>query len=125
MPNTERLLDLGRWAIAEDAKRQAGLPSEWDQESWFRKTSCGTAACMAGKVVLDDGGVPSINDSGYGWLATMPDGRRMWADDYATEALDLPDDDGDEDHLFAGENSLDDVLRIIADLTGVDLRYES
>lgn len=131
MPNTERLLELGRWAIAEDAKQRAGLPSEWDQGKWFSRASgCGTACCMAGKVVLDDGGYPIFrNGELSGIRALMPDGSNVFADDYAAVALDLPFIESEEgsgswrdDALFNASNSLDDVLRIIAELTGVDLR---
>lgn len=59
------LLDmLELWAEREWAKKEAGLPSEWDQSKWLTVagaertgTACGTAACLAGKAILTTPGV--------------------------------------------------------------------
>lgn len=55
---------LELWAEKEWAKKQAGLPSEWDQDTWMTKrgeevtgTACGTACCIAGKAIMVTPGV--------------------------------------------------------------------
>jgi hypothetical protein len=72
IPNREALIELYRWAKGEEAKRETGLLSEWDQVEWlgYRLDSdgnrCGTVCCLAGKAVIDAGAVPY----GKGTLAT-------------------------------------------------------
>lgn len=55
---------LEMWAEREWEKKQAGLPSEWDQGMWFvvrgeaaTGTACGTTACLAGKAISITPGV--------------------------------------------------------------------
>lgn len=55
---------LELWAEKEWAKKEKGLPSEWDQDTWMTKrgeevtgTACGTACCIAGKAILVTPGV--------------------------------------------------------------------
>lgn len=52
-----KLLGLKGWLYGEYLKKDAGLASEWDQAMWGRETTCGTTCCIAGKIVLDAGGV--------------------------------------------------------------------
>ena len=72
MPNRAALIRLYRWSQTEDAKRQRGLPSEWDQVEWigYRLNKdgnhCGTVCCLAGKTVMDAGAAPY----GHGQLVT-------------------------------------------------------
>lgn len=51
MANVELINKLEDWVVEQDELRQAGKPSEWDQNTWARKTECGTACCIAGKAV--------------------------------------------------------------------------
>lgn len=149
--NTERLVRVGRWAIEQEKLRQAGLPSEWDQARWLRKTDggCGTACCIAGRIAVEDGGVPvfdmplyrgpnDIRPNAQAAVAVLPDGRRIQVDEYAEEVLGSRhafEDQGDEyydeetetfytNDLFSGDNDIHDVLRIIDQMTGIDLRPE-
>lgn len=143
MVNTERLVSIGRWAIGEERKRRAGLPSEWDQMHWLsRSPHCGTACCIAGRVVLEDGGVPlfpGYSEFTSAYRAQLPDGTVVDVEDYAEIALGTPryiddEQDGEEwdpdageyrsTDLFAPDNDIHDVLRIIRTLTGVDLTPE-
>lgn len=55
---------LEMWAEREWIKKQAGLPSEWDQGMWLivrgeatTGTACGTTACLAGKAISITPGV--------------------------------------------------------------------
>ena len=134
-PNTERLVALGMWAIGQDLRKQLGLPNEWVQAHWISQNTpessgCGTACCIAGKVVLEDGGVPAAPPddtnpwSPYGSArvasyARMPDGSNVYVSDYAKEVLGL--DNYQAGRLFGGSNSLEDVLDCIRNFTGVDL----
>lgn len=137
MANTERLIALGIWAINQDTRKKLGLPSEWNQENWFTKkpeaNSCGTACCMAGKVALEDGGVPIVNsfDDTDKWASVnagfstgkvrFPDGNWDWVESYATDALELTE--GQATRLFAGGNTVHDVVDAIKHITGTDLSY--
>src|SRR4051812_20938253 len=72
----ERLINLATRVSAEDVKRRLDLPSEWDQSSWLGR-DCGTTCCMAGKVALEDGGVPVLTDYNGKQLDTEI-ARRLW-----------------------------------------------
>lgn len=128
----KRLVELAAWAASEDAKRQLGLPSEWDQSGWLTRRAdldCGTACCIAGKVTLEDGGVPVMHLGAGSWTdrwltdvregtsatyVQFPSGRRVTAEDYAQEALGLTDRQAML--LFNGDNELDDIIRVVAEL---------
>lgn len=155
MANTERLLEVGRWAIAEQKKKDQGLPSEWDQAHWLAQGAayhCDTACCIAGRVVLQDGGVPKWELGNYGVAGRLTarftgfaelDGTEVHVENYAAETLGIQvDDNGIEDdgltefleeefgedtlitHLFDPDNQLVHVLAIIRFYTGVDLTPE-
>jgi hypothetical protein len=90
--NVARLLDLGRWLTREERARRLGLPSHWNQSVWvvtgiddidadaelpievvgvpggeqpvFVNWSCGTAACAAGHISIEDGGSPAFTYAG-------------------------------------------------------------
>jgi hypothetical protein len=133
-PNRQRLIKLVTWAAGENAKKQLGLPSEWDQGYWvtrddrvqFAVDGCGTACCLGGKVAIEDGGVP-VRDEVGDW-ATFDDGittgnvvfpdvdpeEMVSVSEYARDALGLTD--GQASQLFAGSNSYEDVLRIVGEL---------
>lgn len=152
MANTERLLEVGRWAIAEQKKKDQGLPSEWDQAHWLAQGAayhCETACCIAGRVVLQDGGVPKWelgNDGIAGRLTARftgfaeLDGTEVHVENYAAETLGITADDRDDEladflderfgedilatHLFDPDNDITHVLAIIEFYTGVDLTPE-
>lgn len=138
------LIQLAMWAGAEDVKRRLGMPSEWNQGSWFGRQvkdgSCKTTCCIAGKAALMAGATPVLID-GYGDdvrkaksrkfledAAYDIDGERVWvpgraeAEDvegFAAERLGL--DWTQANKLFHGDNDLDDVLTAIAGILGVPL----
>jgi hypothetical protein len=117
--NRERLIKLAIWVAGEDAKRRLGLPNEWDQSHWLRQvgeertgTACGTACCVAGRIVLEDGGKPNFWEGRH--TSRVPDGTETHVEDYARQALGLSNSQASR--LFEANNTLDDVLRIITDL---------
>lgn len=62
---------LETWAEKEWEKKQAGKPSEWDQDTWITKkgeeqtgTACGTACCIAGKAIQV---TPGVDWALYQW----------------------------------------------------------
>lgn len=132
----ERLIDLATWAAGEDARRRLGLPSEWYQGFWLTRdpAGCGTACCIAGRVALQDGGIPVVNDDNYDALdretskrewesSDSIDATRVWlpkrhepvdVEEYARKALGLSQEEADD--LFNGTNDLDAMLREIARL---------
>lgn len=69
MANREKLIELAVWLGGEKAKLDLGLPSEWNQTSWFNtdnveangtaRFGCGTACCAAGRTALRAGGLPA------------------------------------------------------------------
>jgi hypothetical protein len=132
-PNRQRLIRLAQWAAGEDAKRRLGLPNEWEQGAWLTRRDgaaevggCGTACCIAGKVAIEDGGVPVVDELGD-WARFSPGydtsrvvfpeidpDEEVRVEDYAQEKLGLTYNQ--RAALFSGSNTLDDVLRIIGDL---------
>jgi len=125
VPNKQRLIDLATWAAGEHAKKELGLPSEWDQGHWLKRDrdlSCGTTCCIAGKVALDDGGVPDggwhswedTHDGDVSGVLRFPDGQLDSASGHARRALGLTFHQADR--LFDGDNGLTDVLAVIGAL---------
>lgn len=119
--NRYRLIGLAVWAAGEQAKADLGLPSEWDQGLWLvnRTGSCGTACCIAGKVAIEDGGVPVWNSGSPSAgepssTVRLPGRGDVLVEEYAAEALGLDDDQADM--LFSGDNDLDAILRIVGEL---------
>lgn len=119
-----RLLELKGWLYGEHLKKQAGLPSEWDQAMWGRDTACGTTCCIAGKVVLEAGGVfinkiTMPNGTTRYDEALMPDGSEVSIGAKARELLKLSEQQSGM--LFAGANSYEQAVAIIdAIIDGVD-----
>ncbi len=108
-PDRERLLDLLYWAREQDARRRAGLRSEWDQTDWIKVTSCGTACCIAGRAVLLEGWKPV--DGGSSWNVVNEHGDFREVDDVARDLLGI--DHNDSYSLFLADNTLEDVEEII------------
>lgn len=145
--NVNRLLELGRWLTREERKRRLGHDSEWNQDVWIDTNygnnvetpaenlvawSCGTACCAAGRIALEDGGMPAFFDrhaQDYkrlpvgGELETISDAQMFFGsrvrpiDEYAADALGLTDDQADR--LFAGGNDWDDMVDLIGQYTGI------
>lgn len=141
-----RLVHLAAWAAGEDVKRRLGLPSEWEQVRWFGTRGCGTTCCIAGKVALEDGAVPVLEHNDDGPLG-VEEARELWRNEapgaldgylildewvyppgatdcvdtgvYARHALGLTVEQAAG--LFDGTNTLDDILRVVAQLLDVDL----
>jgi hypothetical protein len=128
---TDRLLRLLGWLYGENMKKELGLPSEWDQENWLNVGHCGTAACVAGKTVLDDGWEVAglLDDPGFtgasGQIVKRLPGNELIYSNVETEArklLGMSTADGEwvaSYDLFSGRNNFDTmrtiILQMIAD----------
>lgn len=117
-PDIPRLQTLLAWATAEDQKRRAGKPSEWDQGRWANW--CGTTCCIAGKVLLEDGATPVLSGIGGDLVFsfTLPNGSRVDPGSYGRSALGLDYDQATV--LFHADNDLDDLTTIIAAIENGD-----
>lgn len=138
-PSHRRLLRLAVWLAGEQAKKDLGLPSEWNQSTWLRRSrdlACGTAACAAGHIFLEDGGQPtrisaslSVNGGNYtdqiDWVeardgvdwgrGTLPGSdEEVSVEEYARNVLGLTREQGAR--LFAGENDYPKMMTVIKDL---------
>lgn len=101
-------------------------PEQWDQKTWY----CGTAGCFAWHAAVLAGGEPLPNAPAYvraedddppehvypcgtfGLVETAVHETAVHVADRATRVLGLPDDS----RLFAFNNTLDDLRRIVEDL---------
>lgn len=96
-------------------------PSEWQQSSWAARTDCGTAYCFAGWAVKlsKPDAVPYFesNESDVTFLARS-EGDVFDIEDLAIDLLDIECDEADQ--LFAPSNSLDDLRRLVGELTDPD-----
>jgi hypothetical protein len=101
-------------------------PEEWRQGWWGRRDACGTAFCFAGHAAVRAGAEPQWHASVDGVEAfdfvMTPDGNAELVDEFAARVLGLDlDEAGEEDFpLFSAVNDLDDLRRIIVEITGVD-----
>src|SRR5262245_40429507 len=103
-------------------------PDEWDQAHWH----CGTTCCFAGRAALLDGAewsrggwninpsksvcvVAREDDPGYD-VFTMADRRYVHVETRARRILGLTWEQSQE--LFRSGNGLDDIRRLVAELTG-------
>lgn len=149
-PNVLRLIHLAEWVGSQQARKDLGIPSEWDQENWLtwlngellEFSPCGTAACIAGKTALEDGGIPFASTWDYnasanwgsipvGPLAEAEVGETgafiQFGDDppvevnvYAQQALGLNDDEADA--LFDENNDYDRVIQVVRSILDDDYR---
>lgn len=83
-PDIPRLRKIVEWAEEQEALDRSDR--QWNQQIWLNE--CGTACCVAGKVVLDDGWKP-IRDPLSGGLEVHKDGRRSDVVSVATQILGL------------------------------------
>lgn len=130
-PDFDTIDSLIDWAAKEHEKREAGLPSEWDQAQWVGTDdgknpvldkgeivlpSCNTACCLAGKVALDNRAVTATwDDDAKDWIFHI--NGFEWAGnsdffEYARERLRLLPDEAN--WLFDADSSLA-MLRSIRD----------
>jgi hypothetical protein len=146
--DTPRLRKTLEWALSEHRKAERGEPSEWNQEEWLGtlraatwnrlftdtdmspgetdraveqlnlSTACGTACCLAGKIVLDAGMQPASATGSDGHVVTASGVERS----VPTVALELLGGDPEEvTRLFRGDNTIRDLYRIAGELTGGDI----
>jgi len=125
----EELIRLYAWAWSQDILRRAGLPSEWDQESWATdRLSCGTSCCIAGKAFLDGGGKFSFpkdrDDDGETFTShgKINDLIHVPIEEWATTWLGGRDVGHSNTimEMFSADNSLSDIRNYIKQRTGVD-----
>lgn len=91
-------------------------PDEHNQRVWLKAASCGTTACLAGHVVMQEhpDGHPSgvyYHEGGHAydfWL--VPGGMQLPVAQEAARLLGL--DEEQADSLFCGSNTLDDLKRM-------------
>lgn len=169
--NVARLLDLGRWLTKEERARRLGQPSHWNQNVWIQVDTddmnelpievvgppsdqqpqrvmwaCGTAACAAGHIALQDGGAPAFrydgmthptppnersddpwenerSDDPLDWLESLSGsemffgGRLETIEEHGQRALGLDDDQAGR--LFHGDNTWSDMVYLISQFTGI------
>jgi len=119
-PDIARLEHLLEWATEEQAKRERGEPSEWNQGVYIvdrtlangtrRVTDCDTVCCIAGKVALEDGRRIIWAEHGYGSYVRVR-GSKVAIDDYAEQELRLTSSQAFV--LFHAENNLEALRKII------------
>lgn len=116
-PDMGRIDALVAWAEAEEHKAQAGERSEWHQGQWATWSACcGTACCIAGKTVLEDGGKFVSEDEGdvVTGAAEIPGGHLVTISTYAQQVLGLSRRDAQR--LFAPSNDLETLKAYAKDL---------
>lgn len=160
-PNVSRLIELGRWLTKEERERRLGRPSHWNQSVWVDTEadddtlpidvagkpngqqpvmvawSCGTAACAAGHIAIEDGGQPAfiydgehspvppfhLVEDAYDYLDYLSSsrmyfrGRLETIEEHGRRALGLTE--GDATRLFDGNNQWEDMVYLIGLFTGI------
>lgn len=98
-------------------------PEQHDQGVWLRKVDCGTAACLAGWVVIQEypeaGFVRDRYDIGntYSRVDILPEGEAPLVDEVASQLLGITSDQADA--LFDESNTIGH-LRAMRDLLAAD-----
>lgn len=122
-PNVPLLRKVVEWVEWQDQLTEG---RQWDQEWWFTERVevespwCDTVMCIAGKVALDDGWVPTRQRSADGVtyydnnVVKNGETRLVW--DVAAELLGLDSDEADA--LFGGDNEAHDIRRIAEEIAG-------
>jgi len=84
-------------------------PEQHDQRHWFRRSDCGTTACLAGTVAMLGGWRPDFGLFGGNGrtLHVHKDGTRKHVGDVADELLGLSREQSDA--LFVNATNLDDI----------------
>lgn len=120
------------WATAEWRKQAAGLASEWEQGHFVKKVAgvdCGTACCLAGKIVLDAGYLPVYEMATWAdpvfecdvtsWVRDS-EGKQWHCEDAAMKLLRMHRQDAER--LFSGNNGVHDIWRIAEDITDGEIK---
>lgn len=98
-------------------------PEQHDQGVWLRKVDCGTAACLAGWVVIQEypeaGFVRDRYDIGntYSRVDILPEGKAPLVDEVAFQLLGITSDQADV--LFDERNTIGH-LKAMRDLLAAD-----
>lgn len=118
-PNIPLIRKYVEWVEAQE-KLQHGR--QWYQGNWFlditkeiqedgfEQWSCGTACCVAGKVVMDHGWLP------YSESYVEKDGEKRIVWILAAELLGIDHDDADR--LFDGDNDARRIREIAEEIVG-------
>lgn len=120
--NVPLLRKTVEWATDQWRKAQRGEASEWTQKFYFvkrQRLDCGTACCIAGKVVLDAGYEPAYEDGDVTAWA-VGDGEERPAGEIARELLGLSMFQGER--LFWEDNSIHDIWRIAEEISGGEIK---
>lgn len=118
IPNTAELV-----AVYQHIKAH---PEQWNQQLWGCRNECGTAFCFAGHAVVRAGAelaweVDFVTDDGTFERADFlrePIRGIYTIAGYASHVLGLNGPQSND--LFAGDNTLEDLRRIITEITSVD-----
>lgn len=113
-------------------------PEQWRQEDWFHRgdDGCGTAACIAGTVVLLDGWTPAnwtLRGTGDEITSTCEkDGFEREVDELAMDILctnrstwsdeDMTEDEWRVERMFAATNSIEDIKRIRDEIAASEIK---
>jgi hypothetical protein len=108
-PNIPLLRKMVEWV--EEQEQLPARDREWEQVSWLRRGTywtCGTVMCVAGKVAVDAGFVPSFGNDDFTYYVTDPvTGQSHDVEKLAAELLGI----GDDSPLFGGSNNAADIRR--------------
>ena len=102
-PDLDRIDALIDWAETSHINGDG----QWNQDVYFSRAECGTAFCIAGKVVYDEGLTTYSTTLGFEHFATPGE--------TAGKILGLPTHRGHHP-LFHACNTIDDLRRIAKDL---------
>jgi hypothetical protein len=92
-------------------------PERWDQGNWLKGLSCGTAGCFAGWACMLGSGQGEVT-VGMGACDGYYAGKLV--PELAAQLLGIEKERLDSGNLFYSENTLDDLYRHSAELTGLD-----
>ncbi len=113
MPNTDLLNRTLNYIEAH--------PSEWNQDQWAARSSCGTVYCFAGTAAVLSGQPLAWRDSyqdDFPEIATNVIDEGEVGDSIFTAARELLELSADQaDRLFDPQNKLADLRRLVAQFT--------
>lgn len=118
------LTNLAEWLGAQETRRRLGLSSDWDQQHWIAidsdgnrevwDASCGAAACLAGRTILD-AGYEALRSEDFEYVERCRLPGEMETRSIPVVAAELLGITSDEsDALFHGDNTYEDCVRIVA-----------
>jgi hypothetical protein len=96
-------------------------PEQWRQKEWISRldgADCGTAGCFAGWASLLSGDEPgwAFSDDDTTDIVVLDDESTPWVGDRAAELLGITTEQQDE--LFDGWNTREDLGRLVAEIFG-------